>query len=105
MVEKRANFYVGQLVRHQLFGYRGVVASIDPVFSLTEDWYDKVAKSRPPKDAPWYHVLPHNAEHMTYVAERNLAADESNEPVEHPLVSTLLGEFTGDRYQSLENVH
>ena len=69
--ESTALFHVGQIVRHQLFGYRGAIFDVDPTFQGTEDWYETVARSRPPKDAPWYHVMVHDAEHTTYVAERN----------------------------------
>ena len=72
----RAKFAVGDLVYHRLFDYRGVVVDVDPTFESTEEWYEAVAKSRPPKDKPWYHVLVHEAMHSTYVAERNLEPDE-----------------------------
>ncbi len=93
----RARFSVGQLVHHRLFEYRGVVFDVDATFQGTDEWYEKVASTQPPKDQPWYHVLVHEAEHTTYVAERNLEADDSDEAVEHPLVPHL---FTG-----LENGH
>ncbi len=75
-----ARFGVGQLVQHRLFGYRGVVADVDPSFQLSDEWYEEQARSRPPKDQPWYHVLVHDAEHATYVAQRNLEPDASAEP-------------------------
>jgi len=93
-----ARFAIGQLVRHRRFGYRGVVVDVDPVFQLSEEWYEAVAKSRPPKDRPWYHVLVHDAVHSTYVAERNLEADDSVEPVRHPQVDSLFDGFRGGRY-------
>jgi heat shock protein HspQ len=52
-----ARLQVGQVVRHRLFDYRGVIYDVDPVFSLSEEWYEQMARSRPPKDQPWYHVL------------------------------------------------
>ncbi len=61
-------FFVGQVVHHTLFDYRGVVFDLDPVFAGTEEWYEQVARSRPPKDEPWYHVLVGGASHITYVA-------------------------------------
>jgi heat shock protein HspQ len=93
-----AKFDIGQLVRHAMFGYRGVILDIDPVFQGEEDWYDNVAKSRPPKDCPWYHVLVHGETHMTYVAERNLEPDESGEPVEHPGIEGMFADFRQGRY-------
>ena len=94
----RAKFAPGQLIRHQLFEYRGVICDLDPEFSGSDDWYENVARTRPPKDEPWYHVLPHGQEHTTYVAERNLAPDESAEPVDHPLVSVIFETFQEGRY-------
>lgn len=89
MSEGKARFGVGRIVRHRLFGYRGVIADVDPSFCGTEDWYQAMARSRPPKDRPWYHVLVHDAAHTTYVAERNLEPDGSGEPVHHHLVDQI----------------
>ena len=66
-----------------------MVVDVDPCFQGSQEWYEQVARSRPPKDAPWYHVLPHDASHTTYVAERNLESDASGEPVRHPLLEHL----------------
>jgi heat shock protein HspQ len=93
-----ARFSVGDVVHHRLFDYRGVVVDVDAEFSLTEEWYRTVARSRPPKDEPWYHVLVDRADHMTYVAERNLEADVSGEPVQHPLVDDLFSGIVDGRY-------
>jgi heat shock protein HspQ len=84
METPRARFYVGQPVHHRLFDYRGVVADVDATFQGSDDWYETMARSRPPKDRPWYHVLVHDAEHTTYVAERNLEPDLTGEPIRHP---------------------
>lgn len=80
----RAVFFIGQRVRHTLFEYRAVVVDVDPCFSLSDEWYEHEAMSRPPKDKPWYRVLVHNAVHEAYVAERNLEADLSDEAIRHP---------------------
>ncbi len=93
-----AQFAVGDLVQHKLFDYRGVVADVDPRFMLTDEWYQNIARSRPPKDKPWYHVLVHNAMHNTYVAERNLESDTSAEPICHPLVDFQFAAFKDGRY-------
>ncbi len=84
METPRARFYVGQTVHHRLFDYRGVVADADATFQGSDDWYETMARSRPPRDRPWYHVLVHDAEHTTYVAERNLEPDLTGEPIRHP---------------------
>ena len=95
---RRARFSPGQLVLHKKFSYRGVIVDVDATFSGTTEWYDQVARSRPPKDAPWYHVLVHNAQHMTYVAERNLEPDSSAEPINHPLLEQLFAGFEAGEY-------
>jgi heat shock protein HspQ len=95
---RRARFAIGELVQHRLFGYRGVVFDVDASFGLSEEWYDTVARSRPPKDKPWYQVLVHGTGSTTYVAERNLEADRSKAPVEHPLVERLFTRFENGRY-------
>lgn len=93
-----ARFAVGDLIRHRLFDYRGVVVDVDPHFMLSDEWYETVARSRPPKETPWYHVLVHNATHNTYVAERNLEVDTSTEPIQNPLVEFQFNEFKNGRY-------
>ena len=75
-----------------------MVIGVDPSFAGTEEWYEAVARSRPPKDRPWYHVLPHGATHQTYVADRNLEPDPSRGPIEHPLVKLHFTHFVDGRY-------
>lgn len=100
-----ARFRVGQLIRHKLFPYRGVIVDVDPEFSNSEEWYEMMAKSRPPKDQPWYHVLVHDAEHVTYVAERNLEADSSEAPVDHPLIERFFSGLRGGCYVTRQAVN
>jgi heat shock protein HspQ len=96
--EGRARFSVGDCIQHRLFDYRGVIADVDPTFQGSDEWYEQVARSRPPKDAPWYHVLPHGQAHTTYVAERNLEPDPSGERVDHPLVGHFFEAFRDGSY-------
>jgi heat shock protein HspQ len=95
-----AKFSMGVVIHHRIFGYRGVVVDIDAVFAGDDAWYEQVARSRPPKDAPWYHVLVSGATHSTYVAERNLELDDSHEPVQHPLLDRFFSGFSGGRYHA-----
>jgi heat shock protein HspQ len=104
-VASEARFTVGQLVRHQRFGYRGVVADVDPVFGLSEAWYEEMARSRPPKDRPWYHVLVDDSDQVTYVAERHLDRDPSGAPVRHPLLDTFFAELDEGRYRTRRTSH
>ncbi len=80
----RARFCVGQLVRHRLFDYRGVIVDVDPEFAGNEEWYEMMALTRPPRDKPWYHVLVHDSVHSTYVAESNIEPDLRGDPILHP---------------------
>ena len=104
-VESAAAYRVGEVVRHQLFHYRGVVVDVDPAFALTDEWYEQVARSRPPKDKPWYHVLVDDAEHTTYVAERNLASDDQPAPIRHPQLGDFFSGFKDGRYLSRQAVN
>ena len=71
----KAKYCIGQLIQHKLFDYRGIILGVDLEFKSTDEWYEMVAKSRPPKNEPWYHVLVHQKGHQTYVAEQNLQLD------------------------------
>ena len=96
--EISAYFHIGQIIKHQRFGYRGVIYDVDPVFSNSDEWYQQVATSNPPKDKPWYHVLVDNSAQTTYVAERNLASDNQGEPISNPLIDQVFTEFEEGRY-------
>lgn len=98
MMSAQALFAIGQLVHHRLFDYRGVVVDVDPQFMLSDEWYEVMARSRPPKDQPWYRVLVHNAIHETYVAQRNLEADTSGEAINHPEIEDYFSAFVDGRY-------
>lgn len=93
-------FSIGDLVRHKLFDYRGVIIGVTPQFEGTDEWYETVARSKPPKHQPWYHVLPHGAVHQTYVADRNLQPDYTARPIEHPLLKKYFTHFIAGRYVS-----
>lgn len=101
----QARFSVGDLIQHRLFDYRGVIVDVDPVFMLSDEWYDQVARSRPPKDQPWYRVLVHNSNDETYVAERNLTHDPSIEPIVHPLLNAFFTAFDDGRYRTGQRVN
>ena len=98
MVAAGPRFAIGQLVHHKLFDYRGVVVDIDPTFGLSDEWYEQVARSRPPKDAPWYRVLVAGGVHETYVAERHLDEDAIGSPIEHPLLAHFFDSFEDGHY-------
>ena len=101
----QAQYCIGQLVHHRLFDYRGVVIDVDPVFFGSDEWYEHVAKSKPPKDQPWYHVLVHGGDGRTYVAQRNLEEDPSREPISHQALSLFFSGFCDGRYQASHSVN
>ncbi len=98
MTDRDAKFGIGQVVSHLRFEYRGVIVDVDATYQGSEEWYHEVARSRPPRDRPWYHVLVHEANHTTYVAERHLVLDESPEPIRHPLLRHHFDSFEDGRY-------
>ncbi|WAC25413.1 heat shock protein HspQ [Blastomonas sp. SL216] len=103
----RARYAIGDVVRHRIFDFRGVVFDIDPVFANSEDWYESIPEElRPAKDQPFYHLFAENAEnsYIAYVSQQNLVKDDSNGPVDHPAVPQLFGPFAGGRYR-LRTMH
>ncbi len=100
MSGEQAEFHIGQIVHHRMFDYRGVIFDVDQQFDGDGAWYEAMARTRPPRDKPWYRVLVHGADHTTYVAERNLEADDDPAPIDHPLVAELFALFEGGRYMT-----
>ncbi len=105
MTSHRARFRVGQLVGHKLFDYRGVIVDVDATFQGSDAWYEGMARTRPPRDQPWYHLLVHEAEHMTYVAERNLQPDLTGEPIRHPSLGQFFDDLRGGIYVRSRAMH
>jgi heat shock protein HspQ len=97
-----ASFGIGDVVRHRIFDFRGVVFDVDPVFANSEEWYDAIPEAlRPAKDQPFYHLLAENAEssYVAYVSQQNLIADDSDEPVDHPAVATMFDRTDENGYR------
>ncbi|WP_323763196.1 heat shock protein HspQ [Maricaulis sp.] len=102
MIIRDAKFGLGDVVRHRLFPFRGVVVDVDPQFANTEEWYESIPENvRPSKDQPFYHLLAENEEsyYGAYVSEGNLLPDAENGPVEHPQIAEAFEGFDGTRYQ------
>jgi heat shock protein HspQ len=100
-----ARFSIGQLVQHMKFGYRGAIFGVDAEFSLSEEWYDQVAKSRPPKNAPWYHVMVDGAANTTYVAERHLTDAKDHSQINNPHLGKYFTRFDGQKYLPVKLAH
>ena len=75
-----AKFKLGQVVKHRLFDFRGIIFDVDPEFNKTDEWYERIPEDRPRKDQPFYHLLAENEDKTTYIAyvsQQNLEKDES----------------------------
>ena len=95
-------FAIGQVVKHRIYDFRGVIVDVDPEFANTEEWWLAIPEDvRPRKDQPFYHLLAENEStaYEAYVSEQNLLIDETGEPVNHPQVAEVFGEFLGDSYE------
>jgi len=102
-----AKFGIGQVVKHRIFPFRGVVFDVDPVFDNTEEWWQAIpAEVRPDKDQPFYHLYAENAEteYVAYVSEQNLLADTSGEPIRHPEVAEVFVKDDRGAYRPRELV-
>jgi heat shock protein HspQ len=97
-----ARFSIGDVVRHKLFDFRGVIFDIDPVFANTEEWYQSIPENiRPRKDQPFYHLLAENTEnsYVAYVSQQNLLGDAEAGPIDHPSVTEMFEGFRDGRYR------
>jgi heat shock protein HspQ len=97
-----AKFGIGQVVRHRILPFRGVIFDVDPQFANTEEWWLSIPEPmRPRKDQPFYHLLAENDQgaYVAYVSEQNLLPDESGEPVGHPQTSLIFESFRDGQYQ------
>jgi heat shock protein HspQ len=104
---RMAKFKIGQVVRHRVFPFRGVVFDIDPEFNNTDEWYESLpADVRPHKDQPFYHLFAENAEteDIAYVSEQNLLPDTSSEPIRHPQVAEIFERDDKGSYRPRHNV-
>lgn len=102
---RAAKFSIGEVVKHRIYAFRGVIFDVDPEFSNTEEWWDAIPEDvRPIKDQPYYHLFAENeeTEYVAYVSEQNLLHDTSGDPVRHPQVSEVFERLQDGRYQPFE---
>lgn len=96
-----ARFGLGEVVRHRLFPFRGVIFDVDPTFANTEEWWQAIPEEiRPHKDQPFYHLLAENDDstYVAYVSQQNLVPDDSAQPLQHPGIAELFDGFADGRY-------
>ena len=101
MRSTKAKFDIGQIVKHRMFPFRGVVFDIDPEFANTEEWWQAIPEEiRPRKEQPFYHLLAENdqAYYVAYVSEQNLIVDDSGDPVDHPDIESFFGNLSDGKY-------
>lgn len=104
---RTAKYNIGQIVRHRVYPFRGVVFDVDPEFNNTEEWYQSIPEDvRPSKDQPFYHLLAENQEsaYVAYVSEQNLLPDRTGEPVEHPQIEEFFERDRDGNYRSREQL-
>ena len=97
-----ARFAIGDVVRHKIFDFRGVIFDVDPEFSTSEEWYLAIPEAlRPSKDQPFYHLLAENSEssYVAYVSQQNLVVDDSDDPIEHPAIASMFDRVEDGRYR------
>jgi heat shock protein HspQ len=102
MIARVAKFGIGQVVKHRIYPFRGVIYDVDPIFANTEEWWLSIpAEVRPAKDQPFYHLFAENTEtqYLAYVSEQNLLPDESGEPVRHPQVDEIFERGANGSYR------
>ncbi len=105
LIEKirSAKYRIGQVVRHRVYPFRGVVFDVDPTFDNSEDWYDAIPEDiRPSKDQPFYHLLAENdeSEYIAYVSEQNLVSDDTGEPIRHPQIEEFFDQLEDGTYHA-----
>jgi heat shock protein HspQ len=99
---RAAKFRIGQVVKHRIYPFRGVIFDVDPEFANTDEWWNSIPEHvRPTKDQPFYHLFAENAEteYIAYVSEQNLVLDDSDEPVRHPQIEEFFAGRSDGEYQ------
>lgn len=108
MLQKSAKFTIGQVVKHRVHPFRGVIFDIDATFDNTDEWWESIPEDiRPVKDQPYYHLLAENdmSYYVAYVSEQNLLVDDSGDPVDHPEVAEMFGDLHNDKYSIDGQMH
>ena len=108
MLNRNAKFSIGEVVKHRIHPFRGVIFDVDPTFDNTEEWWNSIPEDhRPKKDQPFYHLLAENdsSYYIAYVSEQNLLYDDSGEPIGHPEVKQLFGSLSKGRYLLSDIMH
>ena len=101
-VHKDPLFNIGDIVKHRIYPFRGVIVDVDPEFSNTEEWYQSIpAEIRPSRTQPYYHLMAENTEtfYTAYVSQQNLVGDGENGPLEHPDLEEIFSGMDQGKYR------
>ena len=99
---REAKFSIGQVVKHKLFPFRGVIFDVDAEFSNSDEWLTSIPEPiRPARDQPFYHLFAENSDshYVAYVSEQNLMPDETGDPVDHPQIGILFDQEEDGGYK------
>ena len=100
-VYKDPLFNIGDIVKHRIYPFRGVIVDVDPEFSNTEEWYQSIpAEIRPSRNQPYYHLMAENTEtfYTAYVSQQNLVDDGENGPLDHPDLDEIFSGMKKGKY-------
>ena len=95
-------FEPGDIIEHIRYGYRGVVVHFDTTCQAPEDWYQS-NQTQPDREQPWYHVLVDGNQQVTYVAQSNLQADQSNQQVVHGMINLFFSDYDIENHKYIRN--
>ena len=97
----KSRFAIGDVVKHKVFDFRGVIFDIDPVFANSDEWYEAIPEDiRPDRNQPFYHLLAESddSDYVAYVSQQNLVGDGPAGPVDHPNIAEMFDDFADGRY-------
>ena len=103
-----SRFAPGQIVRHKIYGYRGLIYDVDGQFAESDEWREKIEAFQPVDDMPWYHVLVDGENHSTYVAEENLelaTGADSSIDFDHPHLRDFFQHTKGDALAARHSIN
>jgi heat shock protein HspQ len=96
-------FKIGQVIRHRVHAFRGVVFDVDAEFADGRGTSESIlVELRSRKDQPFYYLLAENDQnpYVAYVSEQNLMPDTSGDPVHHPQLDDLFERDENGSYRS-----
>ena len=96
-------YRIGQVIKHKVWGYRGVIIGWDPKCRAPEEWIKQMHREDKPewRNMPNYSILVDTRDRLTpqvtYVPEENLEVI-SNMKIMHPGIEDYFEGFDGAQY-------